>query len=611
MIGLRERFINWRKDLALQEENFIKSALMFAAYMQTIVNVQQVTRDFNNHESEVYQSFDIYGGRSVGVLLYSKLVIEQLLDTNKQMSTIERQLLTKLNDTLAGCYESPTTNPKQKVDDLISTSKQLLSLDLESVSNKQQAKNLCYILYMFLSTVILSVSKINRASLFLINRFVDLDQIMKEVHDLRNEAEERVGQIDEMILQERVKLANSSQSSNQSIQEFFNLRFLLLISQKKDQWDQLSVLDTGMKDVVEGLSRLIYLREEQIRIKGLIPSIQSLLRSYEANAGKVTGGKFIWELVEQNKNAYEQLMSISSGKLKSKLENNLRQLQSPDLIQYIVLVIGASISWLTSPFRAVYRYVTPKYIQDRIPMLIQTIDSESKHLLKELASRSLNELSNRLASVRAELLELPARLSLNNPQLTQLLQEDSSEHLSQLVKVNTEIRSTLSSYMNLVAKIKHDHEVLKQYQQTNTILANFINKNDGFWVQVSNFFARICSIFKTKTAEMIDTARALQLQIGQFEADYNKEVERTISKVDSMLTFDPELKTQLISQIRQKETTSNESEAIQDLNRAQLLELMEETMNKLQGRNPNRLFFKKPSDGQESEQMKLIFQPFG
>ncbi|KTD74659.1 hypothetical protein [Legionella waltersii] len=611
MIGLRERFTNWRKDQALHEENFIKSALLFAAYTQTIVNVQQVTRDFNNHESEVYQSFDVYGGRSVGVLLYSKLFIEQLLETNHQMNTIERQLLSKLNDTLAGCYESPTTNTKQKVEDLISTTKHLLSLDLENVSNIQQAKTLCYILYIFLSTVILSVSKLSRAALFLINRFVDLDKLMRDVHDLRTEAEERVGQMDEIILQERVKLATSSQHSNQSIQEHFNLRYLLLSSQKKDEEDQLSVLDTGMKDVIEGLSRLIYLREEQIRIKNLIPSVQSLLRSYEANEGKVTGRKYIWELVEQNKSAFEQLMSVSSGQLKSKLENNLRQLQSPDLIQYIALAIGASISWLTSPFRAVYRYVTPKSIQERIPMLIQTLDSESKYLLKEMASRSVNQLSNRLASVRAELLKLPAQLALNNPQLMQLIQEDTSEHLSQLVKVNTEIRSTLCSYINLITKIKHDHAVLKQYQQTNAILANFITKNDGFWVQVSNFFARFCSIFKTKTAEMIETARVLQLQIGQFENEYHQEVEQTIVQVESMLTLEPGLKAQLITQLRHIESKSNDFEAIDDLNRAQLLELMDETATQLRSRYSNRLFFKKPADGEESEPMKLIFQPFG
>lgn len=611
MTGFRRRFVNWRKELALKEERFINSALLYAAYAQSVVSIQQVRHDFSSPDSVVYQSFDGYGGRSIGVLVYCLLTVEQVLDENPRMNETERQSLTGIRKILLAAYESPTSNAKQNVENLFAYTRDVLSLEMTNITDKQVAKTLCLSLYIFLSIVLLSIRKLNSASLFFINRFVDLELIMRDVHDLHAQAENKIVQLDEFILQERLNLMINSPNSNKTIQEHLNVRYLLLINQKHDEDKQLSLLDMALKDFIEGGVRIVNLRKEQQRISTLIPSIQSLLASLEMNDVKADKELYIGEFINQNRAAYNELMSVSSGEFKVRLEDNLRQLESPDLLQSIVLSVEASLTWITSPFRSAYRSLIPKSIQSQISTIVQTLDSESKFLLKSLALKSLNDFSTKLMEVNTQLQDLPGKLAPNNPHLKQLISEDSTEHLTQLVQINTEIRRTLKCYIDLDAKIKQRHESLMQLQKTTKVLADFIKKNDGFWVSLSNFFARFCSLLKSDTASLIDQARELQKEIERSKLEYSKELAETIFTVESMQAFEPELKNQLVQHLHQHELKDAREEILPELNREQLSELMTDTLRKLNGRGSNPLFFKEGRKNVDLGQARFEFKPFG
>ncbi len=201
-------------------------------------------------------------------------------------------------------------------------------------------------------------------------------------------------------------------------------------------------------------------------------------------------------------------------------------------------------SWATSLGTVIYRQITPQAVQDRVSAYAPaTLDSEAKALLQELARQQLIELKKQQSLKRDELVQRYSQLSSGSSELEKLIINATSDHLEQIAAATTETSKVLDGYDQIEIKLKDKLEKLKGNQFTRKQLFDFIEKNDTWIVKLSNWLAEnIHEIFKSDTARMIDKARKAQQKLGEFERQYQTEIESEKAKIENNDSLSSEMK---------------------------------------------------------------------
>ncbi|KGP63961.1 purine NTPase [Legionella norrlandica] len=551
MKSKEERFIEWRGESSARKERaYINTVPLVDQYVKSFISLAELWEDIVNPDSEKIKILDAYNRRTMGILLYCKLTIDEITEKIPETFKEEKDLLAELSHILSEAYINPTSNVKSKVDGLILRINQLL--DREIYSDPKLAKELTFVLYLMLSTSKRSLKK-NEG---LASWFIDVKGMYKILDNLLNKTEKKAEKLDKLLSEQASKSLDRSKKEK-TIQDQLNERFLIIFSENSDSSTKLGKLQDGVKEASECLTSIVNLRKEKGDISAKIITIQSLLNAVEENDKKITGRQYFLDLVNSNKQAFDILMDVAKkGDLKTLLEEKIEQIRNPGFYQNVSAALLYGASWVTSLTTVVYRALTSQDIQETVTDYVpSTQDSEAKALLKELARQQIRMLTQQLHSKYEELSQKYKQLSSNNPELEELLANASSENLAEITKAIDGTGIVLVGYKKIKMEVKSKLETLKKDKLARDELADFIEKNDNWLVRLSNWLAEnIHEIFKTDTARMIDKARKAQQQLEEFEKQYETEIKASQIEVENSDSLSPELKEHLKNQLSLNET---------------------------------------------------------
>ncbi|ERH46300.1 purine NTPase, partial [Legionella pneumophila str. Leg01/11] len=443
-------------------------------------------------------------------------------------------------------YDNPKSDAKKRVKILIETTEHLL--DIEHHSYPQLAKELCADLYALLCIAKRSLKK----NEILASWFIDVHEINKKLEELLAKTEGKVESLDK-ILSEKLNESLETSQKDRTIQDYFNERFTEILSGDEEQRAKLDKLKVSLKEVADGLSGIVELRKEKATISEKIKKIEALLKIVEENDKKVAGRQYFLDLLASYKDHFNTLMSTEGGELKKQLAGKIEQLKTPDFYQTVSSTLLWGASWATSLGTVIYRQITPQAVQDRVSAYAPaTLDSEAKALLQELARQQLIELKKQQSLKRDELVQRYSQLSSGSSELEKLIINATSDHLEQIAAATTETSKVLDGYDQIEIKLKDKLEKLKGNQFTRKQLFDFIEKNDTWIVKLSNWLAEnIHEIFKSDTARMIDKARKAQQKLGEFERQYQTEIESEKAKIENNDSLSSEMKVFLKNQFEE------------------------------------------------------------
>ncbi|WP_457605074.1 Dot/Icm T4SS effector Lem20 [Legionella pneumophila] len=550
MKSKEERFNEWRQEKAKSEQAYIKTVPLVEEYIKSFDTLAELRNDVANPNSEKIKKMDAHKRRTLGVLLYAKLKLDEVIEKISDSDSQEKDLLIELNNTLSKAYDNPKSDAKNRVKILIETTEHLLNI--EHHSYPQLAKELCADLYALLCIAKISLKK----NEILASWFIDVHEINKKLEELLAKTEEKVESLDK-ILSEKLNESLETSPKDRTIQEHFNERFTEILSGDEKQRTKLDKLKMSLKEVAEGLSGIVELRKEKATIGEKIKKIEALLKTVEENDKKVTGRQYFLDLLASHKDHFNTLMSTEGGELKKQLAGKIEQLKNPDFYQTVSSTLLWGASWATSLGTVIYRQITPQAVQDRVSAYAPaTLDSEAKALLQELARQQLIELKKQQSLKRDELVQRYSQLSSGSPELEKLIINATSDHLEQIAAATTETSKVLDGYDQIEIKLKDNVEKLKGNQLTRKQLSDFIEKNDTWIVKLSNWLAEnIHEIFKSDTARMIDKARKAQQKLGEFERQYQTEIESEKAKIENNDSLSSEMKVFLKNQFEETKKT--------------------------------------------------------
>ncbi|WP_408069196.1 Dot/Icm T4SS effector Lem20 [Legionella pneumophila] len=550
MKSKEERFNEWRQEKAKSEQAYIKTVPLVEEYIKSFDTLAELRNDVANPNSEKIKKMDAHKRRTLGVLLYAKLKLDEVIEKISDSDSQEKDLLIELNNTLSKAYDNPKSDAKNRVKILIETTEHLLNI--EHHSYPQLAKELCADLYALLCIAKRSLKK----NEILASWFIDAHEINKKLEELLAKTEEKVESLDK-ILSEKLNESLETSPKDRTIQEHFNERFTEILSGDEKQRTKLDKLKMSLKEVAEGLSGIVELRKEKATIGEKIKKIEALLKTVEENDKKVTGRQYFLDLLASHKDHFNTLMSTEGGELKKQLAGKIEQLKNPDFYQTVSSTLLWGASWATSLGTVIYRQITPQAVQDRVSAYAPaTLDSEAKALLQELARQQLIELKKQQSLKRDELVQRYSQLSSGSPELEKLIINATSDHLEQIAAATTETSKVLDGYDQIEIKLKDNVEKLKGNQLTRKQLSDFIEKNDTWIVKLSNWLAEnIHEIFKSDTARMIDKARKAQQKLGEFERQYQTEIESEKAKIENNDSLSSEMKVFLKNQFEETKKT--------------------------------------------------------
>ncbi|WP_457607566.1 Dot/Icm T4SS effector Lem20 [Legionella pneumophila] len=550
MKSKEERFNEWRQEKAKSDQAYIKTVPLVEEYIKSFDTLAELRNDVANPNSEKIKKMDAHKRRTLGVLLYAKLKLDEVIEKISDSDSQEKDLLIELNNTLSKAYDNPKSDAKNRVKILIETTEHLLNI--EHHSYPQLAKELCADLYALLCIAKRSLKK----NEILASWFIDVHEINKKLEELLAKTEEKVESLDK-ILSEKLNESLETSPKDRTIQEHFNERFTEILSGDEKQRTKLDKLKMSLKEVAEGLSGIVELRKEKATIGEKIKKIEALLKTVEENDKKVTGRQYFLDLLASHKDHFNTLMSTEGGELKKQLAGKIEQLKNPDFYQTVSSTLLWGASWATSLGTVIYRQITPQAVQDRVSAYAPaTLDSEAKALLQELARQQLIELKKQQSLKRDELVQRYSQLSSGSPELEKLIINATSDHLEQIAAATTETSKVLDGYDQIEIKLKDNVEKLKGNQLTRKQLSDFIEKNDTWIVKLSNWLAEnIHEIFKSDTARMIDKARKAQQKLGEFERQYQTEIESEKAKIENNDSLSSEMKVFLKNQFEETKKT--------------------------------------------------------
>ncbi|HEI8739224.1 TPA: Dot/Icm T4SS effector Lem20 [Legionella pneumophila] len=546
MKSKEERFNEWRQEKAKSEQAYIKTVPLVEEYIKSFDTLAELRSDVANPDSEKIKKMDAHKRRTLGVLLYAKLKLDEVIEKISDSDSQEKDLLVELNNTLSKAYDNPKSDAKKRVKILIETTEHLL--DIEHHSYPQLAKELCADLYALLCIAKRSLKK----NEILASWFIDVHEINKKLEELLAKTEGKVESLDK-ILSEKLNESLETSQKDRTIQDYFNERFTEILSGDEEQRAKLDKLKVSLKEVADGLSGIVELRKEKATISEKIKKIEALLKIVEENDKKVAGRQYFLDLLASYKDHFNTLMSTEGGELKKQLAGKIEQLKTPDFYQTVSSTLLWGASWATSLGTVIYRQITPQAVQDRVSAYAPaTLDSEAKALLQELARQQLIELKKQQSLKRDELVQRYSQLSSGSSELKKLIINATSDHLEQIAAATTETSKVLDGYDQIEIKLKDKLEKLKGNQFTRKQLFDFIEKNDTWIVKLSNWLAEnIHEIFKSDTARMIDKARKAQQKLGEFERQYQTEIESEKAKIENNDSLSSEMKVFLKNQFEE------------------------------------------------------------
>ncbi|WED43606.1 hypothetical protein [Legionella cardiaca] len=545
----RELFNTWRKDEAPSEENLLATAEAIGKYINSVEDIEAIEADLADKNSPKYKEFNTYGKkRSMGTVLHFKLATEDYLSELTDPTSPEATIVSNLTQTLADIYKSPLQNSSANLKSLVENVKAWLNI--QPYTNPDKAHNLCRSLYAALKMADIKLKGLHGMHKgFASLKNIDLGQTKLIIDELLEQTAEKATELQGQLTGPKeppvssptldfkkitgllAKLEAETQKLNsrpvkalpKTAAEYFNKEFITLLESDGSEVQKLRELEKLLTTVNSHILKLIDEKEKQAKVEEEIKAVQDLFIAAKTNEQKVIGRLYFVEIIKEYQKGYDFLLATEQGKA---FAEQAKVLTEPGLGQQLTSAVQYTASWLTSITTTIYRAVTPQSIQDTIKNYTpDTLDSEYKEKLRVLAFKHLEGLPEKLNAAKLNVDKEIDSFANEQPQLKLLLAKSTIPELQNLYQTNIAVRSTIAEYYALTTFIKDKQQKLNAIKGLDLQIDEFIKQHNGFLVKLSNLFARILSIFKSKTAKMIDRAREVKKELQEFKENYNTALE--------------------------------------------------------------------------------------
>ncbi len=538
-----ERFETWRGKDAAKETKYIGASNAFDAFIQDVIlkngGLAAIKTVLSDPLSTIYTTKDIHTNAdtqlnpssrySLGALVYCKFAVIDVIEALGKLPSPphdELRILNNLSNVLGNLYlASPIKNRKKDMDGLLENANAFLMIKPEDYADRKLAIALYHSLYATFTTT-LAASNLSTDIDATAARLVGIN-----IENLKPILNDMLEMLDIKLAVLNAATTNGLSSEHaivapKTIQDYLNESCLAVLNPDALEIDRHSALNTRMGNITEGITNLIEAKiEAETNKKSIeveIAAVKGLLNKVKLNDEKIHGRKYFLDLVDADP-AYLALMQTSTGAIKEQLDTDVVQLREQSSFTGAAYNLA---SWATFPITLFFRLVAPTAVQDVLKAVVpDTLDSACKAGLKILLTDSLVNLGARLRSENHKIKCVAAEISDNQAEFTALLIKSSVEELEAIVNTNKALTQTLVQYISLSTAVKNKMAFLDTIKDSSATLKTFVKNCDGIAVAISNFFAHYISIFKSKTARMIDDARILQKKLAELEEAYNTETE--------------------------------------------------------------------------------------
>lgn len=220
-------------------------------------------------------------------------------------------------------------------------------------------------------------------------------------------------------------------NSQQLIISHFSAQYEAVFIKPESVQNRLKALIDVNHNIQTSMKKLIQLRNEEQEIMAAQQPVTLLFQAINKNDTYIWGRAYFLEFVNQYQLSFEVLLSAASEQqrkallsIKSTLEMQSNQWAKVASTAFAPLITLGRIG-LSSQ--------TQELLNSYLP---QTLDAQAKQLIKEVARDVLTRLANAIQQINDTKKNILNVLSCNNPVLEKLIQDESSESLSQCLALN-------------------------------------------------------------------------------------------------------------------------------------------------------------------------------
>lgn len=415
---LKELFKSFRTDKANAEMAFVDTAVDINTYISQKKSITQIVEDFNTGKnSAVYSGFDHRGKRSLGALLFLKLLVDTYLEPS--VTEPEKTPLTTISTMLGDIYSAPRVH-KAKIKELFPQVLNWLNTYALQTSDKPKAHTLCKGVYTALICLKLYIQE-NQG--FVLNNALSGIMTYKEL--ITN-----LGDVIQTTIEQTQILETQINSAKKPLKLYFEDR-LEAIARNHNTTPQTKIanLQSETQNIIRNIEALIVKRRERIQLKASITSISSLEQAIKKNDTFAYGRKYFTDLIIANQEQYAVLQT-AKPQAYQELETLKTAIAKESAAKAKAKYL---ISWVTSPITVAARAITSQRIQDAVNYVApETSDSLAKQRLKTIVREALEDLQLQSDRIEREILTLENSLANQNDELLSDIQAANEISLQQI-----------------------------------------------------------------------------------------------------------------------------------------------------------------------------------
>lgn len=199
------------------------------------------------------------------------------------------------------------------------------------------------------------------------------------------------------------------------------------------------------------------------------------------------------------------------------------------------------------------------------PMLFKDNATRCFNSLQKLATERLNTLNTQLDAAKPKAIKVAESIFKDKDN------SDSNNSLAtlpidKLQALKTNINSSknaLQNFHDLASKVELHNKRLIELSTLHNEAKNFLTTHNKWKVKISNFFAEnFHSIFKSKTAKMVDKAAEIRVQVSTLEQQYSHETKAELVKLKNNPNISKEFLDQLIVSINEQQKTEHKPDTL-------------------------------------------------
>ncbi|CAM2757794.1 hypothetical protein [Legionella worsleiensis] len=605
MLTKRDRFALWRGKEAEKESAIFDTVLFMEQYLADQESLFFIKTDLAHHQTAHFLQVSQKGKHAYGAVAFSRLVVEESFDFLEDKGSDIGRILHDLKQILGALYENPGKNTQKNAYDLIECVNQLLTRNTADSLSLAQSHSLFFSFYYVLKLFGVGVSSLGNWKKYVINTFIDLHKIVQATEMLLQRVDKKIAEIKKTHNLPPVQ-DNKANYHDTSLHDYFSERLLTLYHREESKDKGLLSLGNALHELGEGISSLIAVRKSQHELALHEQQIQSLLGALLDNEQRVVGRQYFLDLITGHQDALNLLIANTQAASRQHLLELMNQLKNPGIITNLSGKVLYGMSWATSIMSVGFRAITPQSTQESlINKMPETLDSQCKKYVKELAINYLNQVQHQSQQTQQQIEDLENGLTQGEEAIKCKIQEASDDDLGQIVREYNAVDEALSQYRRLSCSLAQNHHLLISFKKTHHLLADFIQHHDGWMVKLSNFLAQFFSFFKSKTALLIDRARDLQSKLAHFEEEYRADLKRSVREIEHNPDLPMPLKHHFIKQLEIIDPVESATSTCPVIDKEELELLIKHTAKMFQSVNSPRTL--PASDDLEPERSEGVF----